>query len=207
MDDVAPYELMKLRLLNASHQVLGYLGYLAGYGYVHEVCGGPVVRVDAAAVHDRGGEPDPAALPGIDLADYRRTLVSRFANPNIGDTLARNCTDGSDRIPKFVLPVVRDQLAAGGDISVAVTAVAAWARYLEAVDEQGRPYDVADRRFEALAPLVAQQRSRPESLLGLRDVFGDLAGQPRFVTAYVEALAALHRDGARSVVAALAGQG
>ena len=100
------------------------------------------------------GEASPTLppLPGIDLADYRRTLVSRFANPNIGDTLARNCTDGSDRIPKFVLPVVRDQLAAGGDISVAVTAVAAWARYLEAVDEQGRPYDVADRRFEAARP-------------------------------------------------------
>ena len=207
VDDVAPYELMKLRLLNASHQVLGYLGHLAGYGYVHEVC------EDQSFVsmlrRYMAGEASPTLppLPGIDLADYRRTLVSRFANPNIGDTLARNCTDGSDRIPKFVLPVVRDQLAAGGDISVAVTAVAAWARYLEAVDEQGRPYDVADRRFEALAPLVAQQRSRPESLLGLRDVFGDLAGQPRFVTAYVEALAALHRDGARSVVAALAGQG
>ena len=207
VDDVAPYELMKLRLLNASHQVLGYLGHLAGFTYVHQVCQDPAFTAMLLRYLTDEADPTLPRLPGIDLADYRGTLLSRFANPNIGDTLARNCTDGSDRIPKFLLPVIRDQLAAGGDISVAVTAVAAWARYLEGIDEQGRPYDVADRRRQQLVPLAAQQHSRPESLLGLVEVFGDLASQPRFVAAYVEALAALRNDGARSVVHALARQG
>ena len=106
--------------------------------------------------------PTLPPLPGIDLEDYRRTLIDRFCNPHIGDTLARNCIDGSDRIPKFVLPVIRDQLRLGGEITVAVTAVAAWARYLEGVDEQGQPYDVVDRRSAELAPLVARQREQPE---------------------------------------------
>lgn len=147
--------------------------------------------------------PTLPPLPGIDLEDYRRTLLHRFANPNVGDILARNCTDGSDRIPKFVLPVIRDQLSDGGDISVAVTAVVAWAKYLEGVDEEGRPYDVADRRSQQLAPLAARQRRQPEALLSLGEVFGDLAAQPDFVAAYLEALRALHEDGARSVVRAL----
>jgi mannitol 2-dehydrogenase len=203
VDDVQPYELMKLRLLNGSHQVLGYLGYLAGYRFVHEVCLDPAFARLLLRYMTDEATPTLPPLPGIDLEDYRRTLLGRFANPNIRDTLARNCTDGSDRIPKFVLPVVRDQLRAGGDISVAITAVAAWARYLEGVDEQGHSYPVQDRRWQQLSPLAARQRIQPDALLSLDDVFRDLAAHPRFVAAYLEAMRALHEDGARSVVRAL----
>ena len=129
--------------------------------------------------------------------------MDRFCNPHIGDTLARNCIDGSDRIPKFVLPVVRDQLRLGGEMTVAVTAVAAWARYLEGLDEQGQPYDVVDRRSAELAPLVARQREHPDALLSASAVFGDLGAEPRFVSAYVEALEALRDKGARAVVRSL----
>jgi len=203
VDDVHPYELMKLRLLNGSHQVMGYLGHLAGYRFVHEVCQDRAYAAMLLRYMTDEATPTLPSLPGIDLDDYRRTLMSRFANQSIGDTLARICTDGSDRIPKFVLPVIRDQLCAARDISVSMTAVAAWARYLEGVDEQGRSYDVADRRWRQLAPLVARQRTQPDALLSLGEVFGDLGAQPRFVAAYVDALRALHEGGARSVVGAL----
>lgn len=203
VDDVQPYELMKLRLLNGSHQVLGYLGHLAGYRFVHEVCQDPAYARLLMRYMTDEATPTLPQLPGIDLEDYRRTLLSRFANPNIRDTLARNCTDGSDRIPKFVLPVIRDQLRAGGDISVAVTAVAAWARYLEGVDERGHSYAVQDRRWQQLSPLAARQRSQPDALLSRSELFGDLAAHPRFAAAYLEALRALHEDGARSVVRTL----
>ena len=184
VDDVQPYELMKLRLLNASHQVLSYLGYLAGYRYVHEVCQDPAFRQMLMRYMAREATPTLPPVPGIDLEDYRRTLLNRFANPHVGDSLARNGTDGSDRISKFVLPVIRHQLASGGDISVAVTAVAGWARYLEGVDEQGRPIDIVDRRSAQLAPYAARQRSDPEALLAVGDVFGDLGDHPQFVAAY-----------------------
>jgi mannitol 2-dehydrogenase len=203
VDDVTPYELMKLRMLNASHQVLSYLGHLGGHRYVHEVCQDPVYVAMLVRWMADEAAPTLPSLPGIDLAVYRETLLDQFANPHIGDTLARNCVDGSDRIATFVLPVVRDRLAAGGDVTVAATAVAGWARYLEGVGEDGIGYEVVDRRLEALRPLVAAQRARPEALLGMSEVFGDLGSQPRFVAAYVEALGRLRADGARAVVAGL----
>jgi mannitol 2-dehydrogenase len=205
VDDVQPYELMKLRLLNASHQVLSYLGYLAGYRYVHEVCQDPAFERLLMRYMAREATPTLPAVPGIDLEDYRQTLVARFANPHVGDSLARNCTDGSDRIAKFVLPVIRHQLAHSGDISVAITAVAGWARYLEGTDEQDRPIEVVDRRSEQLAPLAALQRTEPEALLHVGDVFGDLGEHPQFVAAFRAALASLHDHGARATVNALAG--
>lgn len=203
VDDVHPYELMKLRLLNASHQVLSYLGYLAGYRYVHEVCQNPAFSQMLMRYMAREATPTLPPVPGIDLEDYRQTLLMRFANPNVGDSLARNCTDGSDRITKFVLPVIRHQLVHGGDISVAVTAVAGWARYLEGVDEQGRPIDIVDRRGPELSPRAARQRTEPEALLAVGDVFGDLREHPQFVEAYRAALASLHGRGARTTVEAL----
>ena len=203
VSDVEPYELMKLRLLNASHQVLSYLGYLVGYRFVHEVCDDPAFRDLLMRYMVREASPTLPPVPGIDLDSYRRTLLDRFANPHVGDSLARNGTDGSDRIPKFVLPVIRHQLAHGGDISISAAAVAAWARYLDGVDEQGRAIDVVDRRAAQLAPLAAQQRSNPDALLGVRDVFGDLADQPVFVASYRQALASLYARGARATVDAL----
>jgi mannitol 2-dehydrogenase len=201
--DVEPYELMKLRLLNASHQVVSYLGYLTGYRYVHEVSQDSAFRKMLMRYMAGEATPTVPAVPGIDLESYRRTLLDRFANPHVGDSLARNCVDGSDRIPKFVLPVVRHQLEHGGDISVSVTAVAAWARYLEGVDEQGEPIEIVDRRRPILAQRAALQRTDPEALLSVGDVFGDLGDQPRFVAAYRAALASLHDRGARATVDAL----
>ena len=204
VDDVEPYELMKLRLLNAGHQVMGYLGYLAGHRFVHEVC----QDADFAAVLMRYMEneatPTLPAVPGIDLASYRRTLLARFSNPAIEDSLARICTDGSDRISKFVMPVVRHQLARDGDIAVAATAVAGWARYLEGVDESDRPIEVSDRRLEELAPLVAAQRADPEAILRATEVFGDVPDHPRFRSSFREALESLRTRGARATAEALA---
>jgi len=100
---------------------------------------------------------------------------------------------------------VRDQLATGADISVSVAAVAAWARYLDGVDEQGHAIDIVDRRSTQLAPLVAQQRRHPEALLAAHEVFGELAVQPQFVAAYREAVVSLYERGARATVTALLG--
>ena len=118
VDDVEPYELMKLRLLNASHQALCYLGYLAGYRYVHEVCQDPLFAdVPAAATWTARRRRRCRRCPGVDLDDYKHQLIERFANPEVRDTLARLCAESSDRIPKWLLPVIRHDLAAGGAIA------------------------------------------------------------------------------------------
>ncbi|MPQ97058.1 mannitol dehydrogenase family protein [Modestobacter sp. I12A-02628] len=197
VDDVAPYELMKLRLLNASHQVLGYLGVLAGYTYVHDACQDPLFRRFLLGYLEREGAPTLPPVPGIDLARYEADLVGRFANPNVRDTLARLCAESSDRIPTFLLPVVRDNLAAGGEVRLSAAAVAGWARYAEGVDEDGTPIEVVDSRAAALRVRAAGQRADPLAFLRDRELFGDLVDDPRFTGPYTEALQALHTSGAR----------
>jgi mannitol 2-dehydrogenase len=206
VDDVRPYELTKLRLLNAGHQVMSYLGYLAGHRRVDEVMTDPLfVEFVDRYLRDEA-TPTLPPVPGTDLADYRRVLLDRFANPAVSDTLARNCAEGSERIATFVLPVVRDQLRLGGPIDVAVLAVAAWARYATGVDERGGPIDVVDARSDRLAPLLRRWREDPAAVLGLGDVFGELADHERFRRAYLHAAGLVDRLGARGAVAQVLGR-
>ena len=114
VDDVTPYELMKLRLLNASHQSLCYFAYLAGYRLVHDAAGDPLFAEFLREYMDSEATPTLKPVPGIDLPDYKRTLIERFANPGVRDTIARLCFGSSDRIPKWLLPVVRENLTTGG---------------------------------------------------------------------------------------------
>ncbi|MEU1981011.1 mannitol dehydrogenase family protein [Nocardia sp. NPDC019395] len=204
VDAVAPYELMKLRLLNASHQAMCYFGYLSGYRLVHEVAQDPVFVRFLLRYMDTEATPTLRPVPGVDLGEYKRTLIERFANPAIRDTLARLCADSSDRIPKWLLPVVRSQLRTGGDISCAAAVVASWARYAEGVDEQGEPIDIVDPLRDDLVALARAQRTEPTAFLSDRTVFGDLVEEPRFVEAYRAALRSLHQHGARATVEVLA---
>ena len=198
--DVVPYELMKLRLLNASHQALTYFGYLAGYRYAHEVTQDPVFERFLLDYMEREGSPTLQALPGVDLDIYRRTLIERFANPEVRDTLARLCAESSDRIPKWLLPVVRANLATGGDIRLSAAVVASWARYAEGVDEQGQPINVVDNMKGKLMQVAANNRNNITAFIENREVFGDLCDNPRFVAAYTETLASLYAVGAMETV-------
>ena len=110
VEDVEPYELMKLRLLNAGHQAICYLGYLSGYRYANEVCSDPLFTEFLLAYMDREATPTLEPVPGVDLDEYKHQLVARFANPEIKDTLARLAAEGSDRIPKWLVPVIKHQL-------------------------------------------------------------------------------------------------
>ncbi len=137
------------------------------------------------------------------LDGYKHTLLERFSNPEVRDTIARLCAQSSDRIPKWVLPVVRQQLATGGEIRRSAGVVASWARYAEGVDEQGEPIEVVDRLRDSLTQLARRQRDDPDAFIANRDVFGNLADDKRFVTAYRSALASLHQRGARATLESL----
>jgi mannitol 2-dehydrogenase len=203
VDDVTPYELMKLRLLNASHQSLCYFAYLAGYRLVHEAAGDPLFAEFLMEYMNEEGTPTLKPVPGIDLPEYKRTLIERFANPGVKDTIVRLCFGSSDRIPKWLLPVVRENLRTGAPVRLSAATVASWARYAEGVDEQGEPIDVQDQLADTLVPLAKSQRDHPTAFIENTAVFGDLAEQPRFVEAYVWALDSLHRDGARATLETL----
>src|SRR5689334_23737963 len=102
--------------------------------------------------------PTLPPVPGVDLTEYQHTLIERFSNPQVRDTVARLCAESSDRIPKWLLPVIRRNLATGGEIRRSAAIVASWARYAEGVDEEGRPIEVVDQLKDELAP--ERQRHR-----------------------------------------------
>jgi mannitol 2-dehydrogenase len=198
--DVVPYELMKLRLANGIHQALCYFGTLLNHTYVHEAVADPDVQVMLLRYVDREAIPTLEPIPGVDFQAYGRTVIERFGNHQIRDTLVRICEDTSDRIPKFVLPAVFAQLEAGRDVEVCAAIVASWARYAEGVGENGEELDVRDPLRDDLMARAANQRNEPLAFLQHRGVFGELADQPAFTTAYLRALDALHEVGARALL-------
>src|ERR1700733_120177 len=107
VDQVEPYELMKLRLLNGSHQAMAYFGYLCGYRLGREAAEDPVFQAFLLGYMDCEATPTLAPVPGVDLEKYKHTLIERFSNPQVRDTIARLCAESSDRIPKWLLPVAR----------------------------------------------------------------------------------------------------
>jgi len=203
VDDVEPYELMKLRLLNGSHQALCYFAYLAGYRLVHEAAQDQLFRSLLRGYMDEEATPTLAPVPGVDLRAYKDTLIERFSNPEVRDTIARLCAESSDRIPKWLLPVIRRQLESGGAIERSAAVVASWARYAEGVDEQGESIDVVDRLAPSLMQAARRQRADPDAFIAHREVFGDLIDDQRFVAAYRSALRSLHERGARATLEAL----
>jgi mannitol 2-dehydrogenase len=203
VDDVSPYESMKLGLLNAGHQCLCYFAALSGYRMVHDAARDPLFAEFLLAYFDTEGIPTLRPVPGIDLHAYTRGLIERFANPGVRDTVARLCAYSSDRIPKWLLPVLRANLAAGGPIRLASATVASWARYAEAVDEHGEPIEVVDNLAASLVPIARSQQVHPTAFIENTALFGDLARVPRFVEAYRWALDSLHTRGARATLEVL----
>ncbi|HSH82552.1 MAG TPA: mannitol dehydrogenase family protein [Herpetosiphonaceae bacterium] len=202
VSDVHPYETMKLRLLNASHQAMGYLGYLAGYHYIHDVMADADFRAFIARLMKDEVAPLLPPVPGIDLAGYQQTLLERFANPKIGDQVARICTDGSDWMPKFLLPSLVEALHQGRPHRLLTLAVAGWLRYLRGVDEAGQEISIADRLAGELRVRANEGRDNPRPLLSLRSVFGDLGSNETFVSELTVALRELDAGGARATLSA-----
>src|SRR3954452_2520007 len=200
VEEGEPYELMKLRLLNAGHRALAYLGSLAGYRLVHEAAQDPLFQRFLLGYMEEEATPTLRPVPGIDLAEYRQSLIERFSNPAIRDTLARLAFDGSERITKWLLPVVRENLAAGGEVRRSAAIVAGWARYCEGVDEEGRPIEVVDRRRDELTARALRQREDPLAFLADRELLGDLVEDERFTSHYRAALDSLHERGARATL-------
>ena len=204
VEDVTPYEYMKLRLLNASHQVMSYLGLLAGETYVHDVCRDADFVGFLLAYMHKEAIPTLDPVPGVDLELYCNQLIDRFSSEAILDTLARQTVDGSDRVPKFLLPVIQAQLDAGRDIRRATLALAAWSRYLdpELTPETAPPPN--DRRIDTIRAAAIAERSRPGAFLDQPDVFGDLGQDLILRTAFTRARSLLSQGGARAAVTLLA---
>jgi mannitol 2-dehydrogenase len=201
VDDIDHYELMKTRLLNASHCAIGFLGQLAGLETTDQVVSDPVFHdyLD----HLMLGEVIPL-LPrpgGVDLPGYESALLRRFANPAIGDQLGRLSRRGSTKVPNYLLPSLCSALQEGRPHALLTLAVAGWLRYLRGADEAGRPIEVQDQLADRLQELARRGGTDPRPLLGERSLFGDLVDDEAFVGRLAEALRQLEDDGVRATLA------
>lgn len=203
--DVEPYELMKLRLLNAGHSSIAYLSALAGIELVDEAMREPVIsRFLGRFLEDEAGPVLPD-IPGIDVPAYQASLIERFSNPAIGDQISRLCLDGSAKFPKFLLPTIRNQLQEGGPVTLSALALAGWCSYLVGIADDGSPIELAaDPDLANARVLAAESLSDPARFLTYRRVFGDdLAGNDRFRNEFVDALSKLRSSGVRATLAAV----
>ncbi|MGG6239215.1 mannitol dehydrogenase family protein [Nodosilinea sp. AN01ver1] len=201
-DDVHPYEMMKIRLLNASHLLLGYLGSLKGYTYAHEAMADDQIRQAIAHLMDEV-TPTLRPVPGVDIREYKQTLVERFSNPKICDQLARLCLNSSDKLPKFALGSVRDVLKQQGAIDYLSLTIAAWFRYLNGTDDHGQAMPIDDPMADTLIERARSGREDPSSLLNLTGIFGDLPQSSRFAETVTQHLHQLYESGTAATLARL----
>ncbi len=184
-DDVAPYEEMKIKLLNGSHLALTYLGFLRGYRFVHETMADPLFVEYIRRYMDDDVTPQLAPVPGIDLTEYKQTLIERFSNCAIADQLERVCSDGSSKFPKFTVPTINRLIADNAELDRAALVVAAWALYLRGVDENDNRYRIPDPRAEFCQALVEEDEGLAERLLGREEIFGSqIPRSPAFRDAF-----------------------
>jgi fructuronate reductase/mannitol 2-dehydrogenase len=132
-------------------------------------------------------------LPGIDLGDYRGTLIHRFSNAAIRDQLSRICSEGSSKLPKFILSSIRDLASAGRPYSHLSLVIAGWFLYLQS-------FDVIDAHREELVKIAKAAGDDPTPLLKVRYVFGDLAGNANFVGEVTGFVKRLRKDGVLAVI-------
>jgi fructuronate reductase len=203
VERAAPWEHLKLRMLNGAHSTIAYLGMLGGWATVDAAIAQPAVRafVDGL-MRDEIAPTLAGALPGVDLGAYRNELLARFANPALAHRTAQIAMDGSQKLPQRLLETVRDRLAAGAPIDRLALALAAWLVHLRGHDDGGRalalddPLAPALRDVQAAAMALPTPLARAAAFSRFAPVFGNLAERAPFVEPLARALDALTTHGA-----------
>lgn len=208
VEDVTPFELAKLRMLNGTHSTIAYLSMLAGIETVDTAIGEKSIRQLIHAMMTEEIAPTLRVPPSLDLHAYRDALLQRYANPALKHRCAQIAMDGSQKIPPRLLGPIAERLAAGQPFPRLALAVAAWMRFLRGRTDDGAPYEISDPLAARLTHAAQTAANTPEALadalLGIREVFPEaLAGNRVLRDALVRALSAL-REGARHAVQAYA---
>ena len=200
--DVAPFELMKIRILNGGHAAIAYPGALLDIHFVHETMEEPLIRDFLRKLETTEIISCVPPVPNTDIQDYFKLIERRFANPKIGDTVARLAQDGSNRQPKFILPSTADLLAKGQDVQGLALVSALWCRYFEGRSDSGKIIEFNDASAERLQKAALASRDNPLVFLELEDIFGDVGKSSAFQKRFVEALTSLRDKGTRATLTA-----
>ena len=193
--DVAPYEKMKIRLLNAGHSVLGIPGAIHGHATINACMEDPIFATFMRAFMDKEVTPCLGEIEGIDLTAYKNSLEERFANPNIKDGVSRICSESSAKLPKFLIPTIQENLIEGGSIQYGTFILAAWAYYSDkGVDIKNNPIEIIDARKEELHQSAKEYKKDQLSFLRISNIFGSLLENERFVNTYSKMIEAIYLE-------------
>lgn len=174
VEDVTPWEYMKIRILNGGHAVIAYLGGLMDIHFVHEAMQTPLVRDYLKKVIDDEIRPTIGPVPGTNLEAYQIQIERRFSNPKIADTIRRLCFDGLNRQPKFIVPPIADRLKAGKSINGLALESALWCRYCFGTTESGKIIDPNDPNWDVMKSTAALAKVNPQTWLDMEDVYGEV---------------------------------
>lgn len=193
--DVGPYETMKLRLLNAGHSVLGIPGAIIGHPTINACMDDQILSNFMRQFLDTEATPVLGTIEGMDLTEYKNNLEMRFSNPNIKDSVSRICSESSAKLPKFLIPTLRENLKNGGSIKHATFILATWCYYSDkGIDNKNQQIEIIDDRKVELHQLAKKNEQDKLSFLRIPDIFGDLIDNELFTEAYIKILDALYEE-------------
>jgi mannitol 2-dehydrogenase len=198
--DVTPFEFMKIRILNGGHATIAYPGRLLDVHFVHDAMNHPLIGGFFAKLEREEIMPTVPPVPGVVLDDYYKLIHRRFSNPKIGDTIARLAFDGSNRQPKFIVPVIRDQLAAGQSVNGLALESALWCRHCAGTSESGKLTGPNDPIWDRLEKTAQKAKGDPAVWLAMQDIYGDTAQATVFSSAFSRWLSALWAKGTEAVL-------
>lgn len=198
--DVSPYETMKIRILNGGHAALAYAAALLDIKFAHDAVQDETLNAYLKKLLREEVIPLVPAPPSVDLLEYTQSVLQRFANEHIADTITRLCFDGSNRQPKFIIPSINDALARQYPMEGLALASALWCRYCSGVSESGIPIESNDPKWWVLTKCSSESRHNPRVWLQMTDIYGPLANSDAFVSAFSNALTSLWKTGARATL-------
>ncbi|HTN63082.1 MAG TPA: mannitol dehydrogenase family protein [Devosia sp.] len=198
--DVAPYEHMKIRILNGGHAAIAYPAGLMDIHFVHEAMQNPLIAAFLGKLEIEEIIPIVPPVPETDLNAYYALCVRRFGNSKIGDTIRRLALDGSNRQPKFIIPSAADRVAAGQSVTGLALVSALWCRYCHGTTESGLVIDPNDPSWDRLTTQAKLAKADPKAWLAMTDIYGDLAQSPTFITAFSHALTTLWSIGTKATL-------
>lgn len=203
VEDVIPFEEMKLRMLNGSHSFLAYLGYLAGYSQIN-LCMDDVNFRQAARQFMLKEQSVTLKVTGVDFNLYAENLLSRYENPALAHRTQQIAMDGSQKLPQRMLDSIRWHLQHNSPWPLLALGVAGWMRFVGGVDESGNSIEVSDPLYTEIAEKVKkseQGSSRVQALLELTAIFGeDLPKNQEFISKINDAYSMLLEKGSKKTV-------
>lgn len=199
-DQVHAYEMMKIRILNGGHAIIAYPGGLMDVEYVHEAMAHPLIRGFLEKVEQTEIIPHVPPVPDTDIQAYFKVIVQRFSNPEIADTERRLCLDGSNRQPKFIVPSVRDNLAAGVVPDGLALLSALWCRYCAGTTDSGTKIAPNDPAWDRLTERANAARTDPSAWLAMQAVYGDTAAHAGFAARFAHHLRDVWTRGTAAVL-------